>query len=100
MTFRSSLRQAACVYSLIGPPGTGSRRICCVDAGHGGAGSVTFVVGDALRYALVRPGRAVVHLILSQDGVQVCLAEDQHPAEELAAQGPDEAFAGCVHARA
>jgi hypothetical protein len=36
-----------------------------VDVGYGGAGSVRFVVGDALGYALVRPGRVVVHLILS-----------------------------------
>jgi hypothetical protein len=27
----------------------------CVDVGHGGAGSATFVVGDALGHALVRP---------------------------------------------
>ena len=31
-----------------------------IDVGHRGAGSVTFVVGDALRYALVRPGRFFV----------------------------------------
>jgi hypothetical protein len=29
----------------------------------------------------------------------VCLAEDQHPVEELAAQGADQALADRVHAR-
>jgi hypothetical protein len=53
------------------------------------------VLGDAL----VRPGRVVVHLVLGQDGVQVCLAENQHAVEELAAQGADEPFAGRVHTR-
>jgi hypothetical protein len=71
----------------------------CVDAGHGGAGSVRFVVGDALGYALVRSGGVVVHLVLGQDGTQMSLAEYQHPVEELAAQGANEAFAGRVHAR-
>jgi len=27
--------------------------------------------GDALRYALVRPGRVVVHLVFDQDGAKV-----------------------------
>src|SRR5450631_4012098 len=54
---------------------------------------------DAFGYAPVRPGRVVVHLILSQDGVQVCLAEDQHAVEDFAAQGADKALAGRVHAR-
>src|ERR1019366_7585334 len=35
-----------------------SADLLCVDAGHRGAGSVRFVVGGALRYALVRPVRA------------------------------------------
>ena len=55
----------------------------CVDAGHRGAGSVRFVVGDALRYALVRPDRVVVRLVVGKDGAQVSLAEDQHAVEEL-----------------
>jgi len=38
-----------------------------VDVGHGGAGSVRFVVRDALGYALVWPGGVAVRLILSQD---------------------------------
>ena len=41
-----------------------------VEAGHGGAGSVQFV-GHALRYAPVRPGRAVVHLVFDQNGAKV-----------------------------
>jgi len=36
-----------------------SAGLLCVDAGHRGAGTVRFVVGNALRYALVRPGRVV-----------------------------------------
>ena len=36
-----------------------SADLLCVDAGRRGAGSVRFVVGDALRYALVRPGCVV-----------------------------------------
>ena len=58
-----------------------------------------FVVGDALGDALVRPGCVVVRLVSGQDCAQVCLAEDQHAVQELAAQGADEAFAGRVHAR-
>jgi hypothetical protein len=37
-----------------------------------------------------------VQLVFGPDGAQVCLAEDQHAVEELAAQGADEAFAGRV----
>jgi hypothetical protein len=47
-----------------------SADLLCVDAGHRGAGSVRFVVGDALRYALVRPGCVVVRLVVGQDGAQ------------------------------
>ena len=43
---RSSVRQAACVYSLIRP----LRDLLCVDAGHGGAGNVRVAVrGRAVR---------------------------------------------------
>ena len=98
MTCRSSVRQAACVYSLIRPCTTGFRRICCVsNFGHGGAGSVTFVVGDVLCDALVRPGSVVARLIFRQNGAQVRLAEDQHPVQKLATQGADEALADRVH---
>ena len=45
-----------------------------VEAGYGAAGTVEFVVGDALGDALVRPGRVVVHLVFGQGGAQVCLA--------------------------
>ena len=48
-----------------------SADLLCVDVGHGGAGSVMFAVGDALRDALVGPGRVVVHLVLGQDGAQM-----------------------------
>ena len=58
-----------------------------VDVGHGGADTVAFVVGNALRNALVRPGGVVVRLVFGQDGLQVLLAEDQDAVEELAAQG-------------
>ena len=70
-----------------------------VYAGHGGARSVRFAVGDALGDALVRPGRVVVRLVLGQDGAQMPLAEDQHPVEEFSAQGADEALADRVHPR-
>jgi hypothetical protein len=58
-----------------------------------------FAVGDALGDALVRPGRVVVRLVFGQDGAQMPFAEDQHPVEELSAQGADEALAGRVHPR-
>ena len=41
-----------------------------VDAGHGGAGSVQFA-GHALCSALVRPGRAVVHLVFDRNGANL-----------------------------
>src|SRR5690349_19648202 len=47
----------------------------------------------------MRPGRVVVRLVFGQDGAQVALAEDQHPVEELAAQGTYKAFADRIHAR-
>ena len=34
-----------------------------VEVDHGSARSVRIVIGDALHYALVRPGRVVMHLI-------------------------------------
>jgi SAM-dependent methyltransferase len=55
---RSSVPQAACVYSLIRP----SRDLLCVDVGHGGAGNVRVAVGDVLCDALARLGRVVVRL--------------------------------------
>src|ERR1035438_6107842 len=70
-----------------------------IDVGQGGAGNVAFAVGDALAYALVRPGSVVVHLVVSQDGAQMPLAEDQHAVQRLAAQGADQALADRVHAR-
>ena len=48
-----------------------------VDIGHGGAGSVVFVVRDVLGYALVRPGSVVVDLVLGQDGAQLRVAGNQ-----------------------
>src|ERR1039457_1978674 len=74
-----------------------SADLLSVDAGHRGAGSVRIGVGDALRYALVRPGRVVVRLVVGQDGAKVSLAEDQYAVQELTAQGAGEAFAGGVH---
>ena len=55
--------------------------------------------GRVLGDALVWPAGIVVRLVLGQDGAQVCLAEDQGPVDELAAQGADEALAGRVHPR-
>jgi hypothetical protein len=40
--------------------------------------SVAFVVGDALGYALVRPGRVVVGLVSGQDGAQVLWVPKMH----------------------
>jgi len=48
---------------------------------------------------LMRPGRVVVHLVFGQDGTQVCLVDNQHAVQELAAQGADEPFADRVHPR-
>src|ERR1035438_2863447 len=73
--------------------------LSCVDVGHGGAGSVTFIVGDALGGALMRPGGVVMRLVFGQDRAQMPAAEDQHPVKDLPAQGADEALAGRVHAR-
>jgi hypothetical protein len=64
---------------------------CC------GAGSFALMAWNPLGDALMRPGRVVVELVLDQDGAQMRLTEDQHPVEELAAQGTEEAFAGRVH---
>jgi len=72
---------------------------CGVEVGHGGAMGGAMVIGDMLRDALVWSGRVVVRLILHEDRVQVCRAEDQDPVEEFAAQGADEALADRVHAR-
>src|SRR5271165_4075507 len=70
-----------------------------VNVGYCGGGSVAFVVGDALRDALVRPGSVVVRLVFGQDRLQMSLAGDQHAVQELAAQRADQAFADRVHAR-
>jgi hypothetical protein len=40
-----------------------------------------------------------MRLVLGQDGAQVALAEDQHAAGELQAQGAGKALAGRIHAR-
>ena len=88
------------MYSLIRPFRTGfSADPLGGEVGCGDPGSVAFVVGDALRDALVRPGRVVVRLISGQDGAQMSLAEDQHTVQDFAAQGADQALAGRVHAR-
>jgi hypothetical protein len=69
VTCRSSVRQAVCVYSLIRPPRTGFRRMCCLSMAFTVVReSVRFVVGYTLGDALVRLGRVVVHLVLGQDG--------------------------------
>ena len=68
--------------------------LSCVDVGHGGAESVTFIVGDALGDALMRPGGVVMRLVFGQDRVQIPAAEDQHPVQDLSAQGAGEALAG------
>src|ERR1700749_4365201 len=70
-----------------------------VVVGNGEMTAIMLAVGNALGDALVRPGRVVVHLVLSQDGAQVALAEDQHAIEELPAQDADEALADRVHPR-
>ncbi len=62
-------------------------------------GCVTFIAGDALGDALMRPGGVVVRLVFGQDRVQMPAAEDQPPVQYLSAQGADEALAGRVHAR-
>jgi hypothetical protein len=79
--------------------GSVSADLLCVDVGHGGAGSVKSVVGNALAHVLVRPGGVVMRLVFGQDSAQMSLAEDQHAVEEFAAQDADEAFADRVHAR-
>ena len=69
----------------------------CVDVGHGRGVSVRFVGGTRWAMPPVRLGRVVVHLVVGQDGTQVCLAEDQYAVEELAAQGAGQAFTDRVH---
>ncbi len=81
LTCGSSGCQAAWVYSFDqAVENRFSADLLCVDAGHGGAGSATFAVGDALRDALVRPGRVVARLVLGQDRQQVCLVGREDPA--------------------
>ena len=77
----------------------GFRRLCWLSS------SVT-VVRERLvcrrgrvRYTLVRPGRAVVRLVVGQDGAQMLLSEDQHAVQKLAAQGVKEPFAGRIGPR-
>jgi hypothetical protein len=84
------------MYSSTGRPAQVSADPFAVDVDHGGAGTV---VGNALAYALVRPGSVVVRLVLGQDSTQMSLAEDQHASQELSAQGADYAFTDRVHAR-
>jgi hypothetical protein len=67
-----------------------------VEAGN----SEVATVGDALGDALVRPGRVVAHLVLGEDGAQMCLTENRHAVEELAAQGTYKALADRIDARA
>jgi len=60
LTCRSSVRQAACVYSLIRPlRDRFPADLLCADVGHGGAGSDTFVVWGA-RWAMPWCGGAVL----------------------------------------
>ena len=63
-----------------------------LEVGCCNAARVPLAVGDVLGDALVRLGRVVVRLALGQDGSQVCLTENQHTIEELAAKG-----AGLLH---
>ena len=53
-----------------------SADLMVVDVGRRGAGTVAFVVGDALRDALVRPGSVVVRLVFGQDGAQMRLTQN------------------------
>ena len=84
------------MYSSTGRPAQVSADPFAVNVDNGGAGTV---VGNALAYALVRPGSVVVRLVLGQDSTQMSLAEDQHAIQELSAQGADYAFTDRVHAR-
>ncbi len=43
---------------------------CAVEVGCGDAARVAFAAGNVLGYALMRPGRVVVRLVLGQDGPQ------------------------------
>ena len=58
--------------------------------------SVACAVGDALRDALVRPGRVVMRLVSGQHGAQMRFTENQHAVQELAAQGTCKALAVAV----
>ena len=87
------------MYSLIRPPRTGFRRICCVSISVTVAWGVSGSSSDVLGDALVRPGRVAVRLVVGQDGAQMPFAEDRHSVEELSAQGADEPLAGRVHAQ-
>jgi hypothetical protein len=60
---------------------------------------VVFSVRNALVDALVRPGGLVVLLVFSQDGTQVCFAENEAASEDLASQCADEALADRLHTR-
>ncbi len=58
------------MYSLIRPFRTDLRGSVWCRGRSRWRGGVQFA-GDALRYALVRPGRVVVHLVFDQDGAKV-----------------------------
>lgn len=47
----------------------------------------------------VRPGRLVLHQVLSQHPAQVLLVNDQQPVEDLVAQGADHPLADRVRPR-
>jgi hypothetical protein len=88
-----------CVFVDQAVEDTFSADLLHVDVSYGAAVSVTFVAGDALSDALVRPGRVVMRLVFDQDAAQMLLAEDKDAIQELAAQGAYQAFADRVHAR-
>src|SRR6266705_405486 len=52
-----------------------------------------------LAKATVRPGGVVVPQVLGQHLAQVVLIDDQHPVQELAAQGADDSLADGVRFR-
>ena len=91
--------QAARAYSLIRPPRTGFRRICCVPTSvtgaRGASGSPSECAGrcpDAAGPCCSAPGTARTARRCRSPRIK-------HAVEEFSAQGADEPLAGRVHAR-
>ncbi len=86
---RPCSRQAACLYSLIRPPRTSSRRIKSLVGGSrlASASGGEHFVGE--RCSRVRTVHVIVGLVLGQHVDELSLVEDRHPVQALASDRAD-----------